>query len=136
MRGTILRGTGPAPEGYTGPCDCDPELGSHFHAYTPKLMPKRPGDYVAGARIEEGAARPVLACGCTDHTPGRVFYSSARNDQGAHVALSGPYETHTEALAAIERDQAWAYDVDPKAPWYAYGTFAAGRDYPVKVARS
>lgn len=97
-------------------------------------MPKRAGDYVSGARVEGGALRPVLSCGCVDHTPGRVFYTSARRDDGRHVALSGPYAEHSAALAALDADKARAMDSDPRGVWYAYGTFAADASYPVSVA--
>lgn len=83
---------------------------------------------VSGAKILQGrGAVAVLDCGCVDaqHHPGNVYYTSARNDRGAYVALSGPYRTHTEALAAVSADKAWAWEYDARAPWYAYGTMTA-----------
>lgn len=64
-------------------------------------------------------------CDCHNNPAGTTYYTSARRDNGDAVALTGPYLTHVEALAAVPADRARAYDVDPRAPWYAYGTFAA-----------
>lgn len=36
--------------------------------------------------------------------------------------LLGPFDTHEAALANVDRGTKLAYDADPKAPWYAYGT--------------
>jgi hypothetical protein len=69
----------------------------------------------------------VLTCGCVGgHRSDERFYTSARRDDGRTVALTGPYETHDEALAALPAARQMAWDSgDPKAPWYAYGTFSA-----------
>jgi hypothetical protein len=105
----ILRGSGPAPEGYVGPCSCDPELGSHFHRYEAIVVPRRSGDYVAAATLKSGRPAAVLSCGCLDHPADAVFYTSARCDD-RHVALSGPYAAHADALSAL--DAARGYQCD------------------------
>lgn len=65
----------------------------------------------------------MLSCGCVGgHLKGSVFYTSAQRDDGRYVVLSGPYQTHADALAAVAADKTWAWDRDPRAPWYAYGT--------------
>lgn len=94
-------------------------------------------DAVKGAKLDpkRGAVR-VLGCGCSDHPVGVGFYTSAQNDAGRFVALSGPYQTHGEALGKVAEDRDWTHDVlgDPRAPWYAYGTMSALVG-TVKVAR-
>lgn len=37
----IRSGSGPAPYGFVGPCQCDPDLGSHFHRWEPTPVPTR-----------------------------------------------------------------------------------------------
>lgn len=130
----ILRGTGPAPLGYVGPCACDPEFGSHFHRYEVAPGPALELGSVVGWSITGSGLRPVLTCGCVDHPVGSAFYSSAQYG-GRTIALSGPYATHDEALAAVRHDREWAQARDPRAPWYAYGTFAATAGARVWVAR-
>jgi hypothetical protein len=69
----------------------------------------------------------ILSCGCVGgHRSDERFYTSARRDDGRTVALAGPYATHDDALAALSGDKQRVWDSgDPKAPWYAYGTFGA-----------
>jgi len=51
------------------------------------------------------------------------YYVSAINDAGKVALLAGPYlNDHAAALAAVGEYKAKAMDVDPRAPWYAYGT--------------
>lgn len=67
----------------------------------------------------------TACCDKAPHLPGLAFYTSAQNDKGQYIALTGPYPTHEAALAAVEADKKVAWDRDPRAPWYAYGTFSA-----------
>lgn len=72
-------------------------------------------------------------CGCGANPAGTRYYTSAMRDDGRVVALSGPYGTHGEAVARVDADNAKACaSGDPKAHWYAYGTFAAMGDTVVK----
>jgi len=50
------------------------------------------------------------------------FYVTVKNDKGKTGALLGPYTTHKEALDNVSRGTKLAYDADPRAPWYSYGT--------------
>lgn len=50
-----------------------------------------------------------------------MFYVSVTNGK-KYVALAGPYDTHDAALAAVPEARRKAFDADPRAPWYAYGT--------------
>lgn len=69
----------------------------------------------------------LLPCGCAGgHRSDERFYTSARRKDGCTIALTGPYATHDEALAALPDARRRAWDSgDPKAPWYTYGTFGA-----------
>ncbi len=96
-----------------------------------------------GARLvtRPGSGEPVepRACGCASHPAGHRFYTSVRRTSARfgvqHVALSGPYATHEEALEALDADRRWARDADPRACFYSYGTFSAGPDVAIKTAR-
>ena len=60
------------------------------------------------------------ACGAY-HEVGTKFYVSVRD--GSKVGfLLGPYDTHQQALDQVGRGRDLAYEHDPKAPWYGYGT--------------
>lgn len=50
------------------------------------------------------------------------YYVSCVNDVNQLALLLGSYETHQEALDNVRRATDMAYKVDPRAPWYAYGT--------------
>jgi len=64
-----------------------------------------------------------------DDRPGR-YYVSARNDAGAAVPLLGPYDSHLEALEKVDLGRELASKVDPRAPWYSYGTCRLHDDQP------
>lgn len=49
------------------------------------------------------------------------FYVTVR-DGGRSGALLGPYNTHDEALANVDRAREHAQQVNDRAIWYAYGT--------------
>lgn len=78
------------------------------------------------------------ACECGEiNCPGDGghYYVTARNDDGRYVALLGPFETHAEALANVQRGTRLAYDSgDPRAPWYAYGTARRKDGQPWRTA--
>lgn len=64
-----------------------------------------------------------------DTKPG-FYYVTMRRDDGATVRLAGPFENdHQAALDAVGPAKAWALDVDPRAPWYSYGTARYERDH-------
>ncbi len=57
-----------------------------------------------------------------DTKPG-FYYVTARRDNGDAVFLAGPFlNDHQGALDAVAGAKAKAMDVDPRAPWYSYGT--------------
>lgn len=73
-------------------------------------------------------------CPAADHVhhEGANYYVSViRPGRSADDArlLAGPYKTHGEALDAVPSVRRWADSVDPRAPWYAYGTTAMAADY-------
>ncbi len=51
---------------------------------------------------------------------GRYYVSVIDGER--YAFLLGPYATHAEALDQVDRGTRLAYDADPRAPWYAYGT--------------
>ena len=55
------------------------------------------------------------------HEIGTQFYVTVRDGPRTGYLL-GPYRTHREALAQVDRGRSLAYDADPRAPFYAYGT--------------
>lgn len=55
------------------------------------------------------------------------FYVSVL-DGPRHNLLAGPFDTHAEALAEVERVRAVALELDAKAHFYAFGTCSVG-DY-------
>jgi hypothetical protein len=50
------------------------------------------------------------------------YYYVSVIDGSRKGLVSGPYETHGEALQAVERVRRAAEKVDPRAVWYAFGT--------------
>lgn len=67
-------------------------------------------------------------CACETHLPGAVFYVTARRQDGHFALVSGPFATHQDALDAQPEATRWAWEADPRAPWYAYGTTAVVPD--------
>lgn len=56
-----------------------------------------------------------------DTKPGAYYVSAV--DAGRTALLFGPYiNNHAGALAAVERIQKVACELDPRAHWYAFGT--------------
>lgn len=76
-------------------------------------------------RVDEPMVTPIFPCGCDKpHKPGTSFFVSCieDSDQQRKSLLLGPYATHTEALANVERGRKLAEENDPKAHWYSFGT--------------
>ena len=64
-----------------------------------------------------------------DTKPGN-YYVSARRDDGDFRCLVGPFrDDHGAALALVDKARTIALDLDPRAPWYSYGTLRMGYDY-------
>lgn len=76
---------------------------------------------------------------CTCETPtcpgdGGRYYVTVRD--GSRTGwLLGPYETHAEALANVQRGNDLANRADPRAHWYAFGT-ARIRDAATPLPRA
>jgi hypothetical protein len=73
------------------------------------------------------AQKTPLPCGCNKpHEPNASFFVSCIEDEGKrrNSFLLGPYTTHAEALANVERGRDLAVRNDPKAYWYSFGTCA------------
>lgn len=136
MTRAVSHGSGPAAPGMIGPCQCDRVEGQHYHGWELTPVAHTLGDRIVGAEIVAGSIRPVFSCGCNDHPRDGAYYTSARRDDGRFVALSGPYASHAEALDALPGDREWTHGVVVRAPWLAYGTFAAPAGAVVKVARA
>lgn len=74
---------------------------------------------------EELESRATLPCGCDKpHAEGAQFFVSCIEDSGErrNALLLGPYDTHEDALANVDRGRKLAGDADPKAYWYSFGT--------------
>lgn len=57
-----------------------------------------------------------------DTKPG-LYYVTARDDGGRVSYLAGPFENdHQRALELVRVAIDAAYEIDPRAPWYSYGT--------------
>ena len=78
---------------------------------------------------------PTITCPCTErHHLHAVYYVSVVRDTAAgpssdYRLLAGPFSTHQEALAWVDRAKAVAATLDPKAHWYGYGTVAMAPGY-------
>lgn len=55
-----------------------------------------------------------------DTQPGPYYVTAKRDTRTAFV--SGPYDTHAEALALVDKARSIAADLDPRAWWDAFGT--------------
>ena len=65
---------------------------------------------------------PLKRYGPADSKPGN-YYVTARRDDGRHALLAGPFrDNHTAAIEAVAAVVRIANEVDPRAPWYSYGT--------------
>lgn len=63
-----------------------------------------------------------------DPRPG-FYYVSVRRPNGDYRLLRGPFvNDHAAALAAVDPARYRAYDLDPRAAWYAYGTARTEQD--------
>lgn len=64
-----------------------------------------------------------------DTKPGNYYVSAVRDD-GRHSMLVGPFrDDHAKALSLVDAATAAANKVDPRAPWYSYGTCRTEYDY-------
>lgn len=57
----------------------------------------------------------------------RAYYVSAI-DGDRKALICGPYATHDAALADVRRVSRAAYEVDPRAHWWAWGTASVDLD--------
>jgi hypothetical protein len=59
-----------------------------------------------------------------DPRPGSYYVTArTRRDEGLFsVLLRGPFEAHSDALAAVRETMLKACDLDAKGRWYEYGT--------------
>ena len=57
----------------------------------------------------------------------RVYYVSAI-DGDRRALICGPYADHEGALADVVRVKRAAYEVDPRAHWWAWGTASVDLD--------
>jgi len=60
-------------------------------------------------------------CGASHDGENGGYYTSAR-DAGRTAFLVGPFDTHAEALAWVDRTRAKAEEVNARAVFYAFGT--------------
>lgn len=85
-----------------------------------------------------GAASNFETCTSTTCSGGcarddRRFYASAIREGGDVALLLGPFQTHQDAIDAVDGARRAAEEVDLRACWYSYGTVlmdAEGRDFP------
>ena len=72
---------------------------------------------------------PLERYGPADTKPGN-YYVTARRDDGKHVFLAGPFrDDHRAAIQMVPQATRIANDVDPRAPWYSYGTCRTPYNY-------
>lgn len=57
--------------------------------------------------------------------PTRRFYVSVIDGE-RYGLLLGPFTTHQEALDKVDMVRSACYDIDPRSPWYAFGTCSVG----------
>lgn len=68
-------------------------------------------------------------CPCGgEHSEGAVYFVSVRRNETDWVPVLGPYGTHPEALALVDKGRELTERVDPRAHWYAFGTVALPGD--------
>ena len=97
---------------------------------------KRIGDqhdrmYVQALAAEaRRTGRETCKCG-ENHIPGAKYYVSAA-DAGRTALLSGPYDTHAEALAKVDSVRRRAEERDSGAVFYSFGTVAMPATYTQK----
>ncbi len=82
------------------------------------------------AREARLTGRETCECG-EHHAPGASYYVSAVDGSRSALA-SGPYDTHAEALAAVEVVRERAVRQDGRAHFYAFGTVAMPGTYRKK----
>jgi len=66
-----------------------------------------------------------------DPRPG-AYYVSVR-DGVRYALLLGPFTTHAEALARVDEVASYAFTIDPKNYFYAYGTCRLPDDDSVPI---
>ena len=54
--------------------------------------------------------------------PGNFYVSVKREEDEQYRLLAGPFASHRAALDYEPRARRIAIDLDPKGPWYLYGT--------------
>lgn len=82
-------------------------------------------------------AVPAPACTCTDHPEGATFYASViespdRGPDSPMVLAAGPFPTHGEALAVVDRVRTVVlakWNPGGRAHWFGFGTTAMKRSY-------
>ena len=73
--------------------------------------------------IHDQHGRRFFPDGPGDET-GKEFFVSVL-DAARTGYLLGPYATHAEALANVDRGRKLADAADPRSPWYRFGTCGA-----------
>jgi len=72
---------------------------------------------------EKEAVMHQPACSCENPLcPGTGEFYVTTVDAGRVGFLLGPYATHADALANVERGNRLAHEADPRAWFYAFGT--------------
>ena len=70
-----------------------------------------------------------LWCRCSERHHQLAHYYVSVRDGSRWGLLLGPFTEHDEALAWVDRVRAVADEMDPRAPWYAFGTTAMASTY-------
>ncbi len=64
----------------------------------------------------------------------QYYYVSVKDEERRrHAYLLGPYNTHEEALANVQRGNNLACDAIPRAHWYAFGTCSVSADKVIRT---
>lgn len=76
-----------------------------------------------------GGDSELCPCGLPKgHDAGAEFFVSCRKGTANGLVL-GPYDTHEEALANVERGREMAEKADPWSLFYAFGTLSVKPDF-------
>ena len=72
----------------------------------------------------------LAADDAVDTQPGAYYVSALDHERSMFQILSGPYETHYEALDKVPAAKRIAQELDPRGVWYSYGTCRIEPDKP------
>lgn len=97
-------------------------------AYKQLQSLRRDNSEAANHKSDYKAAVTSTKTGPTDDSPRRKFYVTIAREGRGVSKLAGPFDTHDEAKAHVDRAREEAYKVDPRSHWDAFGTSGVEAD--------